>query len=420
MPMANREVIRVEDVHKRYELGVIGSSQLTDEVSALWARMRSKPDPRMPVDADPESQRSGNAFWSLRGVDFSVEEGEILGIIGRNGAGKSTLLKLLSRISLPTKGRISMRGKVSSLLEVGTGFHPELTGMENIYLNGSILGMRKAEIDRKLEQIIDFSGIEHHLDTPIKRYSSGMKVRLGFAVAAHLEPEILIVDEVLAVGDAEFQRKCLGSMRQVADQGRTILFVSHSMNAIQGLCSRTIWMQQGRVRLDGPTEKVVPTYLNEYSEQVHAHVWAPADAPGNDELQVLSVKAVSTRSDGVFMISDPIRIEFELLNHGITDDDLSIRIGVRTEADVVAFVSDMHEAVGGMVWPLGPNKISCVIPGHLLNAGGYHINTVFTRKGKHWIKLDAVLTLEVQEGQRNGTWLNKWGGALRPRMDWVR
>jgi len=420
MGMTNREVIRVEDVHKRYELGVIGSSQLTDEFAAFWARMRSRPDPRLKVDSEQGSQRNGNAFWSLRGVNFSVDQGEILGIIGRNGAGKSTLLKLLSRISLPTQGRICMRGKVSSLLEVGTGFHPELTGMENIYLNGSILGMRKAEIDRKLEEIIDFSGIEHHMDTPIKRYSSGMKVRLGFAVAAHLEPEILIVDEVLAVGDAEFQRRCLGSMRRVADQGRTILFVSHSMNAIQGLCSRTIWMQQGKVRMDGLTHEVVPAYLSEYSAQVHEHVWTEADAPGNDDLRVKSVKAISTRSDGVFMISDPIRIEFELVNHGIMDDDLNIRIGVRTESDVVAFVSDMQESIGQMIWPVGPNRISCVIPGHLLNAGGYHINTVFTRKGKHWIKLDAVLTVEVQEAQRNGTWLDKWGGALRPRMVWER
>ena len=418
MGMEKREVIRVEGLKKRYQLGVIGSSLITDEVSALWAKIRSKPDPRSLIGSEPDSQKQGNEFWSLRGVDFSVKEGEILGIIGRNGAGKSTLLKLLSRISLPTTGKISMRGKVSSLLEVGTGFHPELTGMENIYLNGSILGMRKAEIDEKLQQIIDFSGIQHHLDTPIKRYSSGMKVRLGFAVAAHLEPEILIVDEVLAVGDAEFQRKCLGSMKEVAARGRTILFVSHSMNAIQNLCTRCIWLDEGKVRMDGPTDQVVVAYLNENSAQVHQFEWDVADAPGNEELKVLGYRIRASRPDGVFMITDPVTIEYDIFNYGVEDDDINIRIGVRTDTDVVAFISDMEEASGPRKWVKGLNTIRCQIPADLLNAGGYNIKTIITRKGKHWIKLDVALAFEMQEGTRTGEWVDRWGGAIRPRLDW--
>ncbi|MBK7238909.1 MAG: ABC transporter ATP-binding protein [Flavobacteriales bacterium] len=355
--MEKREVIRVEGLKKRYQLGVIGSSLITDEVSALWAKIRSKPDPRSLIGSEPDSQKQGNEFWSLRGVDFSVKEGEILGIIGRNGAGKSTLLKLLSRISLPTTGKISMRGKVSSLLEVGTGFHPELTGMENIYLNGSILGMRKAEIDEKLQQIIDFSGIQHHLDTPIKRYSSGMKVRLGFAVAAHLEPEILIVDEVLAVGDAEFQRKCLGSMKEVAARGRTILFVSHSMNAIQNLCTRCIWLDEGKVRMDGPTDQVVLAYLNENSTQVLEYSWDKTEAPGNDEMKLLGCRIRSSREDGSFMISDPVVLEYDILNYSIKDDDVNIRFGLRTGNDVVAFVADMLESSVTVKWPLGRSTV---------------------------------------------------------------
>ena len=197
---------------KRYRLGVIGGATLADELKVIWARILGRPNPLVPLEQEVDPQREGEHFWALRGVSFEVQEGEILGVIGKNGAGKSTLLKLLSRITIPTAGAIRIKGRTSSLLEVGTGFHPELTGRENIYLNGAILGMDQSEIERKINEIIAFSGIRHHIDTPVKRYSSGMKVRLGFAVAAHLEPEILIIDEVLAVGDAEFQRKCLGKM----------------------------------------------------------------------------------------------------------------------------------------------------------------------------------------------------------------
>ncbi len=239
-------MISVEGVSKKYRLGLIGGGTLKDDLNRWWARVRRKPDPRLKIGQEHLAERMGEEFWALKDVSFEVEQGEVLGIIGRNGAGKSTLLKVLSRVTAPTTGRIRLAGRVASLLEVGTGFHPELTGRENTYLNGAILGMTKREIDRKFDEIVAFSEVEQFIDTPVKRYSSGMYVRLAFAVAAHLDPEILIVDEVLAVGDAAFQKKCLGKMGDVAKGGRTVLFVSHSMAAIASLCSLAVVVVQGR------------------------------------------------------------------------------------------------------------------------------------------------------------------------------
>lgn len=250
----SKPIIEVENLGKRYRLGRVGARSLRDELENGWRRLRGG----LP-------QEDARDFWALRGVSFSVNEGEVLGIIGRNGSGKSTLLKLLSRITEPTTGRAILRGRVASLLEVGTGFHPELSGRENIFLNGAIMGMTRTEVQRKFDEIIDFAGVEQFLDTPVKRYSSGMRVRLGFAVAAHLEPEILIVDEVLAVGDAEFQRKCLGKMQDVATEGRTVLFVSHQMPMIQHLCPRALMLSRGKAMLDGEAADVIHEYLSENS-----------------------------------------------------------------------------------------------------------------------------------------------------------
>src|SRR6266480_2268666 len=260
-------VIDVDDVWKKYRLGIIGTGTLRHDFERWWHRVRGKPDPYSKVDQRSEirnrkSELATNVdhrlsgvsaslgddeVWALRGVSFEVKQGEILGIIGRNGAGKSTLLKILSRVTAPTSGEVRVKGRIASLLEVGTGFHPELTGRENIFLNGAILGMTKAEIRKRFDEIVAFSEVEQFIDTPVKRYSSGMYVRLAFAVAAHLEPDILIVDEVLAVGDAEFQKKCLGKMKDVAHEGRTVLFVSHNMSAIESLCHRIAHLGQGQV-----------------------------------------------------------------------------------------------------------------------------------------------------------------------------
>ena len=260
-------VVRVENLSKHYRLGVIGSGTLSDDLSTWWARVRGQPDPRQRPIPGPGGSAEQSDLWALRDVSFDVQEGEILGIIGRNGAGKSTLLKVLSRITAPTTGLVKLKGRIASLLEVGTGFHPELTGRENIYLNGVILGMKKVEIARKLDAIIAFSEIQPFIDTPVKRYSSGMYVRLAFAVAAHLEPEILIVDEVLAVGDAQFQKKCLGKMGDIVSEGRTILFVSHNMPAIRHLCGRAILLRAGQLVADGEPSLAIAAYLQELASQ---------------------------------------------------------------------------------------------------------------------------------------------------------
>jgi len=257
-------VIKVENLSKQYRLGSIGTGTLTHDVQRWWANMRGKEDPFLKIG--DENQRDGKGgsdyVWSLKDINFDVQQGEVLGIIGKNGAGKSTLLKLLTKVTAPTTGSVKIRGRVASLLEVGTGFHPELTGRENIFLNGAILGMTKQEVKNKFDEIVDFSGIEKYIDTPVKRYSSGMYVRLAFAVAAHLEPEILIIDEVLAVGDAEFQKKCLGKMKAIGKEGRTILFVSHNIQAIESLCDRVILLNNGLKLPEISKKETIKLYID--------------------------------------------------------------------------------------------------------------------------------------------------------------
>lgn len=256
-------VLKVENISKQYRLGQLGTGTISHDLNRMWAKMRGKEDPYLKVgDKNDRSKAGGSDYvWSLKDINFEVKQGEVLGIIGKNGAGKSTLLKILSQVTTPTTGEVKVKGRIAALLEVGTGFHPDLSGRENIFLNGAILGMTKVEIISKLDEIVDFSGVAKYLDTPVKRYSSGMMVRLGFAVAAHLEPEILIVDEVLAVGDAEFQEKCLGKMKDVSGQGRTVLFVSHNMAAIKSLCKRTIVLKNGETYFDGNVVDGITKYL---------------------------------------------------------------------------------------------------------------------------------------------------------------
>ncbi len=263
-----RTVIEVTNLSKAYQLGQINTGTLSSDIQRWWALKRGKEDPflRIGEKNDRTSTGTTNVVWSLKDVNFDIQQGDSLGIIGRNGAGKSTLLKLLSRITEPTTGSIKIKGKIASLLEVGTGFHPELSGRDNIFLNGAILGMKKAEIKLKFDEIVDFSGVERYIDTPVKRYSSGMYVRLAFAVAAHLDSEILIVDEVLAVGDAEFQKRCLGKMNQLGSQsGRTIIFVSHNMTAIKGLCTKSIYLNKGEVQAVGVTTDIINKYLTSHN-----------------------------------------------------------------------------------------------------------------------------------------------------------
>lgn len=290
-------VIKATDISKQYRLGVVGSGSLKDDIGRFFAKITGKEDPTLKIgQVNDRTQKADSDYvWALRNINFEVRKGEILGIIGKNGAGKSTLLKILSKITAPTTGSIKVRGRIASLLEVGTGFHAELTGRENVYLNGAILGMRREEVTRKLDEIIDFAGIARYIDTPVKRYSSGMTVRLGFAVAAHLEPEILVVDEVLAVGDAEFQKKAIGKMQDVSrDGGRTVLFVSHNMASIQNLCTRCVVLENGETTFEGNTNEAIDYYLQGGQALQAIPLEERTDRNGNGWLKVTKIELTDT------------------------------------------------------------------------------------------------------------------------------
>ena len=313
----SRKVIEFDGVGKQYVLGTFGTGTLSHDLNRWWARVRGKEDPYLKVGEVNDRTKKGDSrfVWALKDISFSVEQGDVVGIIGKNGAGKSTLLKILSRVTSPTVGSIKVKGRIASLLEVGTGFHPEMTGRENIYMNGSIMGMTRAEITRKLDEIVDFAGVEKYLDTPVKRYSSGMIVRLGFAIAAHLDPEILVVDEVLAVGDAEFQKKAIGKMHDVANgQGRTVLFVSHNMAAVKSLCKKGVVMKNGGIEYTGDIESSVAHYLqigNHSSEEkiIDRIKWKKPSMTINKVVINGSEKAEST------ILSDQKTLEIEIIGH---------------------------------------------------------------------------------------------------------
>ena len=305
-------VISVENVSKKYNLGVIGTGTFRYDLKVWWARVRNKPNPLEKLSDFDHKNREGDSIWALRNVSFKVNQGEALGIIGRNGAGKSTILKILSRVTAPTLGEVKVKGRIASLLEVGTGFHPELTGRENIFLNGAIMGMSRAEVARKFDEIVDFSGVERFIDTPVKRYSSGMYVRLAFAVAAHLEPEILIVDEVLAVGDADFQQKCLGKMGDVAKEGRTVLFVSHNLSAIRNLCSSCILLSKGEVETSGDVNEVIATYQEKSKEVMSYDISLPkglVDMPG--EGTRLRISTADGTPSNIFKLRESWKVVYE-------------------------------------------------------------------------------------------------------------
>ncbi|MBK8805325.1 MAG: ABC transporter ATP-binding protein [Bacteroidales bacterium] len=304
-------ILEVHNISKQYRLGTVGTGTLSHDLNRWWHKVRGKEDPYLKVGAtNDRTKKDDNEYvWALKDISFNVQQGEVLGIIGKNGAGKSTLLKILSKVTGPTTGSIKAYGRIASLLEVGTGFHPELTGRENIFLNGAILGMTKAEIRSKFEEIVDFSGVEKYIDTPVKRYSSGMYVRLAFAVAAHLEPEILIVDEVLAVGDAEFQKKALGKMKDVSQgQGRTVLFVSHNMGAVRNLCTRCIMLGNGSMSMNGTTEEVINNYMNS-SSKISSYI---IDNNPFKNYSITLFRPVKGELKDVFSFSHNEKIFFEL------------------------------------------------------------------------------------------------------------
>jgi lipopolysaccharide transport system ATP-binding protein len=388
--------IQIENLSKLYRLGTIGTGSLRQDMQRWWTTaVRKKADPYFQLASN--SKGSTQALWALQDVSFEVKQGEVWGLVGHNGAGKSTLLKIVSRIVRPTHGTVRGRGRISSLLEVGTGFQPELTGRENIYLSGYILGMSKVDIRLRFDEIVAFSGIERFLDTPVKRYSSGMYVRLAFAVAAHLEPDILILDEVLAVGDAEFQKKSLGKMREVSQStGRTILFVSHSMQAITNLCTKAVWLQHGRMKAIGDASDVVNQYLSDTQlSNLHQNWDRPAAAP-----------------DAPLDIRTPLTVQFEFWNQS---DDILISTSLVLFASSGECIFDVPSTA--VVCQAGVVSGECTIPGNFLNDGSYYIS-LFVVKDTSVALFDFenCLSFELEDYRGEIKWYGKWWGAVRPLL----
>ncbi len=371
-------VIRVENLSKAYRLGVINHGMLYKDVQSWWARLRGKEDPNSVIGMYDKEQLDGDdRFWALRDVDFEVKRGDRVGIIGKNGAGKSTLLKILSRVTAPTKGNVRLKGRIASLLEVGTGFHPELTGRENVYLNGSILGMSKQEISRKFDEIVDFSGIGKFIDTPVKRYSSGMYVRLAFAVAAHLEPEILVVDEVLAVGDAEFQKKALGKMEDVSKgEGRTILLVSHNMAAIRQLCTYCLFLENGILNSIGSTDVIINKYIGQNKEYSLGKSEVKYEVNHKKDFQILNVKLLDKngKQNNAYECDEEINVEI-ICESRRPIPGLYGWLAIDNSEGVRVLVSDTFDVLPNIVDNLSPNiyKISIKIPPRLIGHGHYSV-----------------------------------------------
>jgi lipopolysaccharide transport system ATP-binding protein len=412
--------IRVENLSKQYRIGGRQKGYRTiretiiDAISGLFRRWRG--GGRLPGHEE--------TIWALEAVSFEVRQGEVLGIIGRNGAGKSTLLKILSRITEPTEGRVELYGRVGSLLEIGAGFHPELTGRENIFLNGAIIGMRQAEIRRKFDEIAAFAEIEKFIDTPIKRYSSGMYVRLAFAVAAHLEPEILLVDEVLAVGDAQFQKKCLGKMSEVAGEGRTVLFVSHNMAAVQSLCNRAIWLEEGNLVKDGQPNQVVSEYLKASSTSLAEQIWDDVEAaPGNDVVRLhrVSIRPERGTPGDEINIRTPLVMEFEYWNlKPGTHLNLSISVYNQQGIHVFATTTLKEPVWHGRPFPSGLFRSICHIPGDLLNDGMYRVQVLIVKdEGIVVHRQQDALVFDIKDSAEvRGNWYGQWPGVIRPALIW--
>jgi lipopolysaccharide transport system ATP-binding protein len=423
--------IRVENISKKYKIGTApGKFQygmLRDQiVEAAKAPFRLAASLLRP-GSESRLSNSATYIWALKDVSFALEEGKVLGIVGRNGAGKSTLLKVLSRVTEPTAGTVSVRGRVGSLLEVGTGFHPELTGRENIYLNGAILGMKRAEIEKKFDEIVEFSEVAQFIDTPVKRYSSGMYLRLAFAVAAHLEPEILVVDEVLAVGDAEFQRKCLGKMNDVAAQGRTVLFVSHNMSAILRLTQEAIVMQKGQLVMRAPTPEAVDFYLASGQAQAGERAWDADEVPVSAAPFVplaLRVKDARGNVADTLRSVEPITLEME---YRLTAPVTGLRVGIYLSTVRGEYVFTSFDVDAAALYEKhstrkpGHYVSRCVVPADLLNEGRYILGMNASSFGvKRYFMDENALAFNIDPAGAPGMqWAEPRQGPVRPRLDWV-
>jgi lipopolysaccharide transport system ATP-binding protein len=423
-------VIKAEDVGKLYKLGEIGTGTISHDLNRWWAKVRGKEDPFAKIGQTNDRTAKGNNdwVWALKDINFEVKQGEVLGIIGRNGAGKSTLLKILSKVTTPSTGSIKVKGRIASLLEVGTGFHQELTGRENIFLNGAILGMTKAEVRSKFDAIVDFAGVERYIDTPVKRYSSGMYVRLAFAVAAFLEPEILIIDEVLAVGDMEFQKKCLGRMQDVSvNDGRTVLFVSHQMDAISRLCNRTIVLKNGEVEFNGNTEQGINIYFNKESGSNAIAKWESGkDAPGDDKVRLLEVLSInsSMTAAGQFDVRYPVGIKFK---YEVLEDNIEFTHGVNlhNHDGVHLFSShDTETAKQNKIFQKGVYEATVWIPGNLLAEGVISASVAVMSYSPfhiffHERDVISFAVIDPMEGDSaRGIYSGPFPGIFRPSLKW--
>lgn len=387
--------IKFENISKQYRLGEIGTGTLSHDLNRWWYTVRGKEDPYLKIGETNDRARKGTSdyVWALRDIDFEVKQGEVLGIIGKNGAGKSTLLKILSKVTKPTTGVIKARGRIASLLEVGTGFHPEMTGRENIYMNGAIMGMTKAEITRKFDEIVDFAGVERYIDTPVKRYSSGMTVRLGFAIAAHLEPEILVVDEVLAVGDAEFQKKAVGKMQDVSrNEGRTVLFVSHNMAAISTLTSSSICLVNGKLSKIGKTNDVIDYYLNE-AITVKDNYFA---IPNKIKPNFTNISVETSESNYTHKNGEELIIHFEV-NMPYDLDSMAVSFQIISDNEMPIIFGYIFDTEKPILRTKGVHRLKCIIPKCRLYQGKYYLKVHLAEsKGKtKFEEIDRICSFEV-------------------------
>ncbi len=416
-------VIKVESLSKQYRLGNVGLGSFGADINRWYqTRVRGKEDPYLKIGEENNREVKGLSeyVWALRDINFEVKQGEVLGIIGRNGAGKSTLLKILSRTTAPTTGQIKIKGRVASLLEVGTGFHPELTGRENIFLNGAILGMTKNEIKSKFDEIVDFAGVDRYVDTPVKRYSSGMYVRLAFAVAAHLEPEILIVDEVLAVGDIEFQKKAIGKMKDVSQgQGRTVLFVSHNMTAIKNLCNSSLLLVNGKMQNKGETSKIIDEYLivNKIDSPQIKEYQSFEEAPGNDLIRMKRMAAVPIieKDTDIITVNNPVNIEFEFWNK-IKDKSINLSLHLfNGKGECIFNATTESKYITEDIY-----KGICHIPAPFLNDDFYTVSIMVVAESSYAIcSFENVVSFEIVEDRRASGWHGKRPGFVRPALNFT-
>lgn len=413
-------ILKAENISKQYRLGEVGTGTLKHDLNRWWHRIRGKENPYLKIGEvnDRAVKGTSDYVWALQDINFEVERGEVLGIIGKNGAGKSTLLKILSKVTAPTTGSIKSRGRIASLLEVGTGFNSEMTGRENIFLNGAILGMTKKEIASKLDEIIEFSGCERYIDTPVKRYSSGMTVRLAFAVAAFLEPEILVVDEVLAVGDAEFQKKAIGKMQDISKgEGRTVLFVSHNMAAVKSLCTKGLVLINGNVAMTGSVENAVNYYLSQDSESMNRKVFSDEYNKNEFVIHEISLNPINKSSEEP--LDEFQEIEINVL-FTLKDDSKKLHLTLVLNNDFGEALFTFSHANNNIKLSTGLNKIKCRFPKGFLNVGTYYLSLYIIENAKSTLFVEKdIMSFVIQEGERSiGSWMGREPGFIKPNFDW--